>query len=139
MNLTSLWKSGAGGRTTAGRSARLIAREFHGHPLILGSESLVLLLVSLLDLFMTYALLRQGMRFYESNPVARWFFARWNMAGMVGFKFLVIALAIVACEVVERRRPGVGRLILKLGIVAGSAVAIYSSLLFYRHVVPALD
>ncbi len=118
-------------------TARRLLREFHGAPLLLGSESLLLLLVSILDVLMTHALLRQGLRFYESNPVAGWFFARWNMAGMVVFKFLVIATAIVACEVVERRRPEVGRRIARLGIVAGGGVAIYGAFLFYRHVIPA--
>jgi hypothetical protein len=58
---------------------------------------------------------------------------RWNIAGMVGFKFLAISIAIVACEVVERRRPGVGRRILTLGIVAACGVVAYSVVLFIRH------
>ena len=92
--------------------------------------------MSVLDLLMTYVLLRQGFHFYESNPLARWFFVRWNMAGMVAFKFLLISLAIVFCEIVERRRPGLGRKVLGFGTVAASAVVAYSLLLFYRHVLP---
>ena len=61
------------------------------------------------DLLMTYTLLRRGGGFYESNPIAKWWFARWNIAGMTIFKFLSLAVAIVASEVVERRRPGLGR------------------------------
>jgi hypothetical protein len=113
-----------------------VSREFHGLPFLLARESVAFVMVSVLDVLMTHALLRQGFRFYESNPVARWFFARWNMAGMVGFKFLVISIAVVACEVVERRRPGVGRRIIRLGIVAACAVVAYSVVLFYRHVNP---
>ncbi|WP_406700317.1 DUF5658 family protein [Singulisphaera sp. Ch08] len=111
-------------------------REFHGDPLLLSRESAAILTVSVLDLLMTYVLLRQGFHFYESNPLARWFFLRWNMAGMVAFKFLLIALAIVFCEIVERRRPGLGRRVLGFGTVAASAVVAYSLLLFYQHVFP---
>lgn len=118
--------------------SRRVLREFHGDPLLLARESALLVMVSILDVFMTHTLLRQGWNFYESNPVARWFFSRWDMTGMVAFKFLVIAVAIVACEVVERRRPGVGLRIIRLGIVAGAVVAIYGALLLYRHIGPVL-
>ncbi|SIN90832.1 hypothetical protein SAMN05444166_1560 [Singulisphaera sp. GP187] len=117
-----------------GNWLRNLNREFHGDPLLLSRESAAILAVSVLDLLMTYVLLRQGFHFYESNPVARWFFLRWNMAGMVAFKFLLISLAIVFCEIVERRRPGLGRKVLGFGTVAASAVVAYSLLLFYRHV-----
>src|SRR5262245_41615612 len=56
--------------------------------------SLVLLSLSIMDLFVTFALLRASPRFYESNPVALWVFRRWNIAGMTIFKFGAIALAI---------------------------------------------
>ena len=113
---------------------RKVSREFHGDPLLLSRESIAFLTVSVLDLVMTYVLLRQGFHFYESNPIAQWFFSRWNMAGMVAFKFSVIAVAIVISEVVERRRSGLGRKVLGFGTVAASAVVAYSLLLFYRHV-----
>jgi hypothetical protein len=127
---------GLTGRRKLSAGWKGVRREFHGAPFLLSRESVALVLVSVLDVLMTHTLLRQGFHFYESNPVARWFFARWNMAGMVGFKFLVISIAIVACEVVERRRPGVGRRIIGIGVVAACAVVAYSVLLFIRHVQP---
>lgn len=117
-----------------GNWLRNLNREFYSDPLLLSRESGALLTVSVLDLLMTYVLLQQGFHFYESNPLARWFFVRWNMAGMVAFKFLLISLAIVVCEVVERRRPSLGRKVLGFGTVAASAVVAYSLLLFYQHV-----
>src|SRR4051794_35929599 len=116
---------------------RRMTREFHRDPLLLSRETAAILAVSVLDLLMTYVLLRQGFHFYESNPVARWFFSRWNMAGMVAFKFCTISLAIGFSQVVEPRRPGPGRNVLGLGPVAAGAVVAYSLLLFYRHVLPA--
>jgi hypothetical protein len=115
---------------------RRFTGEFTGAPLLLARESALLLVVSTFDILMTYALLRQGFQFYESNPVARWWFVRWNMAGMTIFKFLVVTIAIVSCEVVERRRPGLGRGVMGLGILAAAVVVAYSVALFVRHVGP---
>jgi hypothetical protein len=84
--------------------------------------SLLLLVLSLLDLFVTFALLRTSPRFYESNPVALWIFSRWNMAGMVFFKLGAIGLAIALGEVIERHRPGWGKGVLVIGSVATAAV-----------------
>ncbi|HWE36617.1 MAG TPA: DUF5658 family protein [Isosphaeraceae bacterium] len=90
-------------------------------------EGALLVLVSVIDLFVTYALLRRSPRFYESNPVAQWFFARWNIAGMALFKFGVIGAVIAIGEVIERRRPRWGRAVLWIGCLA-AAYAIYCGL-----------
>jgi hypothetical protein len=116
-----------------------LVREFAGEPLKLVRPSALLVTLSVLDLLMTYMLLNQGFHFYESNPVAQWWFKTWNIAGMTVFKFLVVGIAIVASEIVERRRPGVGRAILSLGNLAASIVVIYSSLLFYRHMMSVME
>ena len=56
-------------------------------------EMLRFVLVSTLDVFMTYVLLRQpGGRFMESNPIARYFIYGWGVKGMVGFKLSMTAL-----------------------------------------------
>src|SRR5262245_13994873 len=96
-------------------------RNLLGKQAVLGWERLVLILLSAGDLFLTYALLWQG-RIYEANPVARWVFERWNIAGMTIFKFGVIAFVVILAEAIERRRPGVGRSILILGCVTAAAV-----------------
>jgi hypothetical protein len=87
-------------------------------------ESLWLIVLSLADLLLTYALLRRGAGFYESNPVAQWFFARWNMTGMTIFKFGLIGMIIII--IIESKRPGWGRAILGLGCVAAGTVVVYS-------------
>lgn len=102
-------------------------------PMRLRQEAFWLVVVSLLDLFMTYDLLRRGGPFYESNPVAQLWFERWNMAGMTAFKFLVFGSVIALSEVVERHRPGRGRLILRFGILLTAAVVIYSVRLALTH------
>jgi hypothetical protein len=95
-----------------------------------------LVALSAADLFMTFALLRRSTLFFESNPVAGWFFAKWNIAGMVGFKFSVIAAVVALSEFIERRRPGWGRFVLLVGCV-GAAYAVYKGFnLYISHQVP---
>jgi hypothetical protein len=81
-----------------------------------------LIALSAADVFMTFYLLRTSPRFYESNPVAQWVFQRWNIAGMVIFKFAAIGIAIVLGEYIERRRPGWGKFVLLVGCAAAAVV-----------------
>jgi Domain of unknown function (DUF5658) len=97
---------------------------FFGKPSLLGWESLLLVLLSLGDLLVTYQLLWQG-KIYEANPLARWIFEQWNIAGMAFFKFGLIAFVIIAGETIEHRRPGMGRMVVRIGSVAAGAVMVY--------------
>ena len=89
-----------------------------------------LLALSAADLFMTFSLLRTSPAFFESNPVAQWFFARWNMAGMALFKFSIIGFVVAVSEIIERRRPGWGRFVLLIGC-CGAAYAVYKGFNLY--------
>ncbi len=92
--------------------------------------SLLLVTLSLTDLFVTFNLLRTSPRFYESNPVALWVFRRWDMAGMTLFKFAAISVTIALGELVERRRPGWGKAVLLVGCAA-TAVVVWHGLRLY--------
>lgn len=105
---------------------RRLGREFGGEELRLRREVFGLIALGILDLLMTYALLRRGGHFYESNPVARWWFHHWNMVGLTTFKFLVMGSVIVLSEAAERRRPGAGRFVLRLGCLVTALVVFYS-------------
>jgi hypothetical protein len=89
-----------------------------------------LLALSAADLFTTFTLLQTSTAFFESNPVAQWFFARWNIAGMVLFKFSIIGAVIAISEFIERRRPGWGRFVLLIGCL-GAAYAVYKGWSLY--------
>ena len=93
--------------------------------------ALALVFLSVADLFMTYLLFRTSPLFFESNPIARFFFHRWNMAGMTLYKFSLIGGVIAVSEFVERRRPGWGRFVLLVGC-AGAAYAIYKGFTLYH-------
>ena len=99
----------------------------------LANESLLLVLLSACDLFITYMLLWRGGQFYEANPLARWFFDRWNIAGMTAFKFGLVGIIIVLCETIERHRPRVGKAIVILGCIAALIVTIHGLRLLLGH------
>jgi len=122
---------------TAGRHRRT-----HWHRVVWASigqasrlefESLGLVALSAADVLVTYALLKRGPAFYESNPVAQWFFVRWNIAGMSVFKFSAMGLVIVIGEIVERHRPGWGRALLLVSCLATAVVVWYGLRLLLGH------
>ena len=104
---------------------------FRGRSL-LQAEAVLFVALSAADLFMTYRLLQHG-RFFEANPLARWVFDRWNIAGMTAFKFALVGFIIILCETIERHRPRVGRAILLLGSVAALAAFLHGWRLLSDH------
>lgn len=91
---------------------------------------ILLVLVSIADLVTTYFLLSLNANFYESNPIANWFFQHWNITGMTFFKFAVVMFVIVVAEVAERQRPGFGKFVLIFGVLVTAAVVAYSIRLY---------
>ena len=89
-----------------------------------------LVILSVADLLMTFALLRRSPAFFESNPIAQWFLAKWDMTGMVAFKFSLIGGAILASEIIERKRPGWGRLVLFIGCLGAAYAVIHGARLY---------
>jgi hypothetical protein len=110
-----------------------VVRAFIGQASHVELESLGLIALSTADILVTYFLLRQGPAFYESNPVAQWFFLRWNIAGMAVFKLSAMGLVIVIGEIVERHRPGWGRILLLVSCLATAAVVLYGLRLVFGH------
>lgn len=108
-------------------------RALTGSPSHVGREGVWLVVLSAVDLFVTYRLLWQGGRFYESNPVAQWFFRQWNIAGMTGYKFGMVAFILVLGEVIERHRPGWGRAVVLFGAGAAAVVAAHGVRLLIHH------
>ena len=104
-------------------------RPWFSRTIALESEIAWLLLLSIIDILMTWALLSRDDRFVESNPVAEWFFRRYNVAGLVAYKFVLIAAVVAIAELVERLKPGRGTLVLRIGIIGAGAVVLYSAYL----------
>jgi hypothetical protein len=88
-------------------------------------------LLSLADLTMTWALMRDGLgSVYESNPVAAWCLHGHGWAGMVIFKALMVLASGGLSEIISRYRPRTGGRVLTLGCVITAAVVLYSSYLY---------
>ena len=79
---------------------------------------LIFVALSFADFFMTYLLLKSSPHYYESNPVAQWFFSNWNILGMMIYKVSIMAVVVTLCEVIERKRHGWGAVVLGIGCAA---------------------
>jgi hypothetical protein len=108
-------------------------------PLPLQRESCLFLIASVLDVLMTRMLLEDltGVTgrtiFYESNPVAGYFFHHWNLAGIVYFKFVMVGFIEVIAHVIALKNVAVGRRLLDFGTLIVSVVVIYSMYLLMSH------
>ncbi|MCA8986940.1 MAG: hypothetical protein KDA78_04835 [Planctomycetaceae bacterium] len=101
----------------------------------LENETTLFILVSALDVFMTWILLQSG-NFVESNPVARYFLHHWGKHGFVGFKFGMVALICLIAQIVAIYKPGRAKFILNLGTIVVTFVVCYSLMLYLRNAGP---
>lgn len=97
------------------------------------NEITLYIFVSALDVFMTYILMRTGI-FQEGNPVARYFFDRWGMKGMIYFKFGMVAFVIVLAQIIATKRPRAAEYLFKFATLVVGGVVMYSLFLFFRHI-----
>ena len=125
-------KSGSNQSTASSAWRQVIT--FIRHP----QETLILIVVSALDVAMTHRLLTQGDgQFVESNPFARFFLDHWGIRGMVYFKASMTVVVIVITQIIARQNSGLGRQVLGLATLIIVAVVIYSTSLHFQHnVVP---
>ena len=96
----------------------------------LQNETTTFILVGVLDIFLTYMLLRFGA--VEANPIANFFLARWGFNGMIAFKMVSIALVSVIAQVIAQFQMTTARKLLIYGTVVVGIVVLYSTLLLAR-------
>ncbi|MEX2287719.1 MAG: DUF5658 family protein [Planctomycetaceae bacterium] len=101
-------------------------------------ETSLFILVSAIDVFMTYILLRHEhpageQFFYESNPFADYFFSGWGVRGMVYFKFAMVAVVTLTCQLIARERLAIARWLLLFATAVSCCVVLYSLSIFLRH------
>lgn len=75
--------------------------------------------VATLDIVLTYLILNPVLfardttftesRGQEANALADYVIARWDVPGMVVFKFVLVVFVILLCEVIGRHRESTGR------------------------------
>ena len=112
-----------------------ISKSLFGRKLSLERETSLFILVSALDVIMTWNLLiREG--FVESNPIARYFIDGWGIKGMVYFKFGLVAFVAVLCQIIALKKEEVARRILQFATVLVACVVLYSFSLLIRFAGP---
>jgi hypothetical protein len=91
-------------------------------------------LLASLDIMLTWVVLHLGGR--ELNHVADWVLNRWDLPGMVIFKFSLVTLVVVICEVVGHVRGPLGRKLAEWAVaVTAIPVVVAAVQLFVRLVV----
>lgn len=108
------------------------------HRLPLEVETGLFILASALDVFMTRYLITHApagshFSFVEGNPIARYFLDSWGPDGLTWFKFALVALVSVICQVIARRKIDVARRVLHFATVLVMGVVIYSVVLMVQH------
>jgi len=103
----------------------------------LESEISLYILVSALDVFMTCIVMSHqaadGGHFYESNPVANYFFLKWGMPGMVFFKFAIVSIVVSIIQLIASQQLVTARRICSFAIVISCVVVLYSLSLLVQH------
>ncbi len=74
------------------------------------------ILISSLDVMCTWVLLWH-FGGQEVNSVARYVLEEWDLIGIVVYKFTLVVVVILICEVVGRQRYDLGRRVSRLGVI----------------------
>ena len=83
------------------------SRRRRGKPVLYPTAYLWLVLVSAMDIMLTWVILHLGG--VEINPVAARVIEHFDLWGAVSFKFFLVIVFLLTCEFVGRRRPQIGR------------------------------
>jgi hypothetical protein len=121
------------------RSAARMLSNLFVRRLPLERETSLFLLASVLDFTMTYLLLAyphaegSRFRFFESNPIARYFLYGWGVRGLAYFKLAAAVVVVLICQIVARRRLELARGVLYIATAVTAGVVIYSLWLLLHH------
>ena len=99
----------------------------------LESETAWFVLLDLCDAVATYLLLRRNSGYFESNPIARWFYHGWGFEGMVWFKVAMVLFVITVAQLAAHKDERLARTLLVFGSVAVGGVFVYSFWLGTQH------
>jgi|GEM_PF-2181845 len=97
----------------------------------LESETSWFIFLGVLDLVLTFLLLRTGVA-REANPVAKTILFAGGLSGLVYFKFAMLTIAAVVAQIIARYRLRTARAIFHLGIAVQLFVVVYSVTLLAR-------
>ncbi len=90
-------------------------------------------LLSALDVMFTRVILSPTYRGRELNWVANYVLQRWDVTGLVIYKFLLAAFVVVICEYVGRRRHRTGLRLARWAVLIGCVPVAVQVYLFLTH------
>jgi curved DNA-binding protein CbpA len=99
----------------------------------LQNETTFFIFINVMDIFMTYVLLRFGAM--EANPIANFFFMKWGFYGMIAFKLVNVLIVCLIAQFVATKKMQTGKALLNVGSLIVGIVVVYSTILFYRKFV----
>lgn len=88
-------------------------------------------LVSSMDIILTWLVLQLGGR--EVNPLAAAVIAHWGLGGAIAFKFSLMLMVIVLCEVIGRNRDATARRLAWWSVGVSAAAPAYTLALLGMH------
>lgn len=103
-----------------------------GRPVLYPDLYVWFVFLSALDVMMTWVVLWFGGR--EVNGLADAILARFGLAGMVAYKFALVALVIGVAEIVGPRSPKAGRFVAWAGVVVSCVPLLVAFSLLLGHV-----
>ena len=106
---------------------------FSSNPMLFPNAYTWLLLFSALDIMLTWVILRRGGR--EVNAIAEWVIQRFNLEGMIVYKFVLVLVFVLLCEVVGRLRLSSGRTLSGIGVAIASVPVLWSTWLLFDQMV----
>ncbi len=98
----------------------------------LESETARFILVSCLDIFMTYMVIRYShegrttQHIGEGNPIPAYFIRMWGIPGMVAFKIATVTFVTVLAQVIARMNLSKAKFMLNFGTILVALVVLYS-------------
>ncbi len=90
-----------------------------------------LLLLSSMDIMLTWVILLFGGS--EVNPIALWIIKRFELPGMIIYKFALIVFFIAICEIVGTLRDSTGWLLSKFSVMIACVPVVWAMYLLARH------
>ncbi|MFI4861536.1 MAG: DUF5658 family protein [Phycisphaerales bacterium JB063] len=106
---------------------------FGPRPMLFPNAYTWLLLFSALDIMLTWVILTKGGR--EVNAIAEWVIRRFSLEGMIVYKFVLVLVFVLICELVGRLRHRSGRTLSAVGVAIASVPVLWSTWLLFDYFV----
>ena len=90
-------------------------------------------LFSSMDIMLTWVILNIDGQ--EANPIAAIVIEAWGLLGAIVFKFSLMLVVVLACEIVGRSRPRAARALAIIAVLVSAMTVFYAIALLAMHIV----